>query len=334
MIHFSTPAWLLLIPLPLLLWLVVNKWPVITTRFSRMQHTDVFIHSQADTLIALTQDTVTKRPVPWLWFIGCMLLFSAMARPQWLDYDTPATNNGYNIMLALDVSGSMRAQDFIIDGSLTSRMDMLRIVIKKFLEQRKNDRIGLVVFGDDAMTYSPMTTDTSLTSSFLDEITLGMAGEKTALGDAIALAVERLQQEEQKSRILILLTDGSNTSGTVSPDSAALLARHHNVRIYPIGIGTNETVSFPRGPAQKPVYTELPLDEDQLRRIAAQSNGTYFSADNQDDLHNILSEIDKLERIEITSPEQASKQEWYWLPLLAGLLLILVSERRGNTGLI
>lgn len=291
------------------------------------------MHSQADLLFGLARENQgvrLKHRTPWLWLIGCMLLLTAMSRPQWLDFNVAGTQQGLNIMLAVDVSGSMRALDYLVDGVPVSRLDMLKEVTKQFLDKRINDRIGLIMFADDAMTFSPMTTDIHMVRDLVDEIRHGVAGEKTALGDTIALAVERLKNTDpgfNASPILIILTDGANTAGSVSPESALLLAKDQGVRIYTIGIGTDNTVAFPRGPVLDPVYTELPLDEELLRTVATQTGGRYYHAGNSMELQHIYTDIDQLETDEIKDPRLAKRQEWYWLPLLMGLALIFLSER-------
>jgi len=329
MLTFLSPLWLLALPLPYLLWHIAMRRHKLShavyARTGKIQA--AVLHSQADVLAELVSEPQTKRRAPWLWLIGCMLLLTAMARPQWLDFSVPAAHRGHDIMLAIDVSGSMRALDFIVDGVPVSRLDMLKQVTKQFLEQRTNDRIGVIMFADDAMTFMPMTTDIAMVRELVDEIHHGIAGEKTALGNTIALATERLSNVGSISPILIMLTDGANTAGSISPESALLLAKRRGVRIYTIGIGTDNTVAFPRGPVLDPVYTELPLDEDMLRTIAIQTGGRYFHAGSTDALQQIYSDIDRLETVDIKDPHLADRQDWYWIPLLMGLALLLLNER-------
>ena len=327
MLELAAPWWLLAVPLPWLAWwgngrLKSGKLPLATVPAIR--------HAQADVLLNLIGNT---RPhinrTPWLWIIGCVCLVLALARPQWTD-SAPNTYKGRDFLLALDVSGSMRAQDFTVEGATLSRLDMLKKVVSQFLSERHGDRIGLIVFADDAYTLSPLTSDMNIVRSLLQEVRHGMAGEKTALGTAMALAVKRLQDRDAKARVLILLTDGSNTAGEIHPDAAAALAAEEGIRIYTVGIGSHQTVAFPRGPNEKPAYTEMPLDEDLLRRIAERTQGRYYAAANTTEVQRIIGDIEKLEKIDITDNALLKHTEWYWLPLLAGLALLLASQRRAR----
>lgn len=330
MLTLYSPLWLLALPLPVLLWFVITRRHAIANRVFKGSRKirSAIVHPQADVLAALDHARKGRRRIPWLWLTGCMLLLLAMSRPQWLDFAVPGAHRGHDVMLAIDVSGSMRSLDFVIDGVPASRLDMVKQVTRQFIDNRTDDRIGLIMFADDAMTFMPLTTDLVMVRDMVDEVRHGIAGEKTAIGDTIALAVKRLRDADNTSRILIMLTDGANTSGSVSPESAILLARHQGVRVYTIGIGTDNMVAFPRGPVQAPVYTELPLDEDLLRNIAAQTGGRYFHAGNTRELQQIYTDIDRLESDEIRDPQLASHMDLYWLPLLAGLVLLLFNERR------
>lgn len=216
------------------------------------------------------------------------------------------------------------------NGATLSRLDMLKKIVNQFLSERHGDRIGLIVFADDAYTLSPLTSDMNIVRSLLQEVRHGMAGEKTALGTAMALAVKRLQDRDAKARVLILLTDGSNTAGEIHPDAAAALAAEEGIRIYTVGIGSHQTVPFPRGPNEKPAYTEMPLDEHLLRRIAERTQGRYYAAANTTEVQRIIGDIEKLEKIDITDNALLKHTEWYWLPLSAGLTLLLVSQRRAR----
>jgi len=323
MLELAAPWWLLAVPLPGLAW-----WSTMRIKSSKCiaATTPAIRHAQADVLLNLIGNT---RPhinrAPWLWIIGCICLVLALTRPQWTD-SAPNTYKGRDFLLALDVSGSMRAQDFEINGATLSRLDMLKKVVNQFL----GDRIGLIVFADDAYTLSPLTSDMNIVRSLLQEVRHGMAGEKTALGTAMALAAKRLQGNDAKARVLILLTDGSNTAGEIHPDAAAALAAEEGIRIYTVGIGSHQTVSFPRGPNEKPAYTEMPLDEDLLRRIAERTQGRYYAAANTAEVQRIISDIEKLEKIDITDNALLKHTEWYWLPLIIGLALLLASQRRAR----
>ena len=332
MLELAAPWWLLAMPLPWLAWRVSLR-----LKSSKLMPVTVpaIRHAQADVLLALAGGT---RPplnhTPWLWIMGCAFLVLALTRPQWTE-SAPNTYKGRDFLLALDVSGSMRAQDFdaqgrtsAAEGTTLSRLDMLKKVVNQFISERHGDRIGLIVFADDAYTLSPLTSDMNVVRSLLQEVRHGMAGEKTALGTAIALAVKRLQDKDAQSRLLILLTDGSNTAGDIHPDAATALAAAEGVRIYTVGIGSHQTVPFPRGPNESPAYTEMPLDEDLLRRIAEHTQGRYYAATNTAAVQRIINDIEQLEKIDITDDALLQRTEWYWLPLTMGLALILTARSR------
>ncbi len=329
MLEFATPSWFLALPLPWLAWIGAARLRGGTSVSSRPA---ALFHSQADVLAELTSQPRSRHAhLPWLWMVGCVLLMTALARPQWVE-SAPNTYKGRDFLLAIDVSGSMRAQDFIVDEKNLSRLDMLKRVVNQFIAERHGDRIGLVVFADDAYTLAPLTSDMNIVRALLDEVRHGMAGEKTALGAAVALAVQRLQnsdaQENSKSRTLILLTDGSNTAGAISPDAAMLLAKQEGVRIYTVGIGSHRQVPFPRGAKETPAITEMPFDEDLLRRMAEQTGGHYYAADNTEEMRRIINDIEQLEKTDIVDDAAMLRTEGYWLPLIIGLALLLIYQAR------
>jgi len=314
---------MLLAPLPLLLW-----W----LKGSKARHRGVprirgILHPQAE-LLATLAGVGTVRHRPWLWPAGCLLLLIALSRPQWLDFNRPNSHQGYNIMLAIDISGSMRAEDFLIKGKAVSRLGMLKTWVKEFIAARRNDRMGIILFADEALSFLPMSSDLSLLQSFIGDIHPGIAGERTALGDAIALAVEQLRTLPQQARLLLLFSDGGNTAGSINPMAAARLAQRHGVRIFTIGIGTDHEVLFPRGPVQPATVTRLPLNETLLRQIAMSSGGVYYHADSPAAMDRILRDINRLAPTRIRDPRFAARQEWYWLPLICGIGLLLLGDCR------
>ena len=320
MLSLATPWWLLALPLPWLAWLLFrNKYKATGSR-------PALRHPQTELLAQLSQEQSQSSSMPLLWLLGCSLLLLALARPQWFDNNE---HQGRNFLLAIDVSGSMRAQDFQIDNQPVSRLDMVKRIIDQFLSQRSGDRVGLLVFGNDVFTLVPMTTDLNLVRYHLQKyIANGMAGEKTALGEAIAMGVKRLQQQKAESRILILLTDGTNSAGQIHPLNALEIAKTNNVRIYPVGIGSNNKVMFPRGPVEGNELTELPLDETLLQQLAEASGGFYQHAEISTDLGKIISAIEAQETIAINDT-QAHAADWYAIPLALGLILLLIAQWRG-----
>ncbi len=320
MLQLATPLWLLALPLPWLLWQASIRF----MKNRAVPHRAAIIHPQAVLLSQLSRSATTNKATPWLWLIGCMLLIIALSRPQWFS-DNEYPGQGRDFMLAIDLSGSMRALDYTIDNMPVSRLDMLKRVVTGFLDHRQGDRAGLIVFADDAFTLTPVTTDLGLLKTVVDQIRNGIAGEKTALGTAIMLAVKRLQDHEHPSRILILFTDGTNTAGTIQPLDAALLAHKHGIRIYTVGIGSQGIVPFPRGPVEPPEMAELPLDETTLRTIATETGGRYYHATDMESMQQIVKDIEQLETLPIEENPLIKRQEIYGLPLGIGLGLLLIS---------
>jgi len=321
MLQFAQPLWMLLTPLPLLLWWLAGG------KMARRGAPQIpgILHPQAE-LLATLAGAGTVRRRPWLWLAGCLLLLVALSRPQWLDFSRPNNHQGYNIMLAIDVSGSMRAKDFLIKGKAVSRLNLLKTRVRQFIATRHNDRMGIILFADEALSFLPMSSDLSLLQSFIDDIRPGIAGERTALGDAIALAVAQLRTLPQKARLLLLFSDGGNTAGHISPAAATRLARQKGVKIFTIGVGTNHEVLFPRGPVQSATLTRLPLNETLLQRIATNSGGVYYHADSPMAMDRILRDIHRLAPTRIRDPRFAARQEWYWLPLICGIALLLLGD--------
>lgn len=324
MFEFASLVWLLALPLPVVLW----RW----WRRRPPRRQPALFHPHAELLAQLAAELPTRaRRLPWLWMTGCMLLILALARPQWITLH-PDDYPGRDLMFAIDVSGSMRAKDFVIDRQPASRLALVKDTVDKLLAQRKGDRAGLIIFGDDAYTLTPVTHDLALVRTILqDDIHNGIAGEKTALGDAVALAVKRLRDRPPQSRILFLFTDGTNTAGRFSPADALALAIQYKVRIYPVGIGRSGKVAYPGGESGETIAAELPLDEDLLRRLAQESGGHYYRVRHSEDLGPILADIEKLETVDIHLDKIGEHADWYWLPLLLGLALLFLAQRRGMT---
>jgi len=321
MFEFAAPLWLLLLPLaPLAGWFARRR---------PRDRTGALLHPQAQLLAELQGGRRNGAHwIPWLWLLGCTLLLLALARPQWLDTRAAGLEPGHNVVFAIDVSGSMRARDYVIDGRPASRLDALKRALQQFLARAHGVRVGAIVFADDAMTLLPLTADLALAQQLVAEIDNSLAGEKTALGDAIALGVKRVQAVDDPVRVLVLLTDGSATSGLVTPEGAAMLARQAGVRLYTVGFGRSGKVAFPGSPVEAPVSAELPPDETRLQRLAAATGGAYFKAADTEALSGVLSEIQRMEQTRIPAARRAAIHEWYWLPAAAALLVLLLAETR------
>jgi Ca-activated chloride channel family protein len=236
-------------------------------------------------------------------------------------------------MLAVDASRSMEALDFTVDGRPVNRMAVVKGVVGRFIEQREGDRVGLVVFGDSAHLQSPLTVDGVAVRRMLENLVPRMAGDATAIGDAIGLAVKKLRERPPGSRVLILLTDGENTSGTLSPVDASRLAALYGVRIYTVGVGSKGEVPFPEDDGRI-VMTDMEIDEDLLRDIAARTGGDYFLATNTQALEGIYGQIDALEKTEAETRSTWLPRPLYRWPLGFALLALLAlgftNLRRGG----
>lgn len=247
------------------------------------------------------------------------LLVAAACRPQWLGAPVAAPASGRSMLLALDVSGSMG--DPVPGGGLT--FDVMTRTARRFVAQRAGDRVGLIVFGSKAYVQAPLTFDLGAVGKMIDETFIGLAGEGTAIGDAIALAAARLRAIPRDSRVLVLITDGSNTEGALSVDEATRLARAYGVRVYAIGIGVPGTAGRQPG---------MGLDEPVLERVAAGTGGRYFRAGDAAALRRVYAEIDRAEPAAREARRVRPSRELYAWPLGAALVLALAALAAGAPG--
>ncbi|MBF0106183.1 MAG: VWA domain-containing protein [Deltaproteobacteria bacterium] len=266
---------------------------------------------------------------PLLRMAGLVLLVVVLARPQWGNVQTEVDSEGVDIVLALDTSGSMKALDLRSkEGEETNRLEVVKSVVADFIRGRQYDRIGMVVFGTQAYTQCPLTLDYDVLRGYLSLIQIGIAGEDTAIGNAIATAVKRLQKSDAKSKIIILLTDGENTAGEVSPAKAAELARDNHIKIYTIAIGAGGLVPVPVeglfGIVRK-VPMQLNVDEGLLKEIAAISKGRFFRARDTESLQAIYKEIDQMEKTEVKISEFAEFKEMYLAYLVPAIVLLILA---------
>jgi len=233
----------------------------------------------------------------WLAFGTWLFIVCASSRPQWLGDPLALPVSGRDLVLAVDLSQSMRETDFQIQGRQVDRLTATKWVANDFIARREGDRIGLILFGEQAYLQTPLTFDRDTVLTLLNESQIGLAGRATAIGDAIGLAVKRLRKKEAGHRVLILLTDGANTAGEVEPLQAAELAAREGLTIYTIGIGADEMIV--RGLlSSRRVNPSADLDEKMLRTIAEQTGGQYFRARDTSELEKIYQLLDKLEPVE------------------------------------
>jgi len=255
--------------------------------------------------------------------LALLLLVAALARPQLGNRRTEILSEGVDIALAIDTSGTMEALDFVLDNKRVTRLNAVKKVVNDFVKGRQSDRIGMVVFGTHAFLQCPLTLDHGVLLSFLDKAKIGMAGEYTAIGSAIALSASRLKKTPGKEKVIILLTDGINNRGKISPDIAADIAKTLGIKVYTIGVGSKGKAPF----LVKTVlgnrlrYEYVPLDEEALKVVAEKTGGRYFRATDTEALEKIYEEIDKMEKTEARIKEYTEYFELYpWLVLPALVL--------------
>jgi Ca-activated chloride channel family protein len=258
-----------------------------------------------------------------LWLLWLLLLLAA-ARPTWIGEAIEFPNSGRDLMLAVDISGSMQIEDMQVGQSMVQRVEAVRQVGAQFITRRSGDRLGLILFGSNAYVQSPLSFDTATVNRFLTEAQIGFAGQETAIGDAIGLAVKRLKERPAQSRVLILLTDGQDTASSVKPMEAAQLAADLGIRIYTIGIGADQLTLpglFGSSFGSRQVNPSAELDEAGLQEIASLTGGEYFRARNPQELVKIYELLDQLEPVEQATTMYRPRQALGYLPLLAAMFL-------------
>jgi Ca-activated chloride channel family protein len=264
----------------------------------------------------------------WLSALRYLALFCflvALARPQRVDSTTQVQESGIDMMLAIDLSPSMEALDYHKDGQDLSRVEVVRETVGQFIKDRPNDRLGMVVFAGDAYLMSPLTLDHDWLLQNVDRLQVGLAGDATAIGSAIATSANRLRTEKGKSKIIVLLTDGSNNAGKITPNAAAEAAAALGIKIYTIGAGSSDVAKFPiHDMFGRVTYTTIPvdIDEDALRKIAEIGHGKFFRAADYDSIKHVYEEINKLETTEVGVKHFEHVKEYFVWALYPGLLLL------------
>ncbi len=253
--------------------------------------------------------------------IAIALLIIALARPQSTNNWENSTTKGIDIVLALDISGSMLAEDF-----KPNRLEASKNVAIKFIQGRPNDKIGLVVYAGESFTQCPLTTDHATLINLFKGIKNGMIEDGTTIGEGLATAISRLKESTAKSKVIILITDGVNTTGDISPMTAAEIARTYGIRVYTIGVGSKGTAPYPATDMfGRKVYRQMDveIDEETLQDIARLTGGKYYRATGNTKLKQVYKEIDKLEKSKIEIKEYSKKREEYLYIAIAGLILLL-----------
>ncbi len=258
------------------------------------------------------------------------LLIVAFARPQAGTENKEVSSEGIDIMLALDVSGSMKAEDF----KPQNRLYVAKEEIKKFVSKRVSDRIGLVIFSASSFTQCPLTLDYGVLLTFLDQVKFGMIKDGTAIGMALANGINRLRESPSKSKVIVLLTDGVNNAGQIDPLTAAGIAKTMNVKIYTIGVGKPGNAMYPVDDpifGKRYIYMPNEIDEEVLTEIAAKTGGKYFRARSRSELSDIYDEIDQMEKTEIKVKEYVQYRELFVLFVYLGLGLLVLEILMSQT---
>ena len=316
MLTLALPWLLIFLPLPLLFKKKQQQQQAKLGGHLYLPGSDV----EAQSLTSKRSNTSVK--VYWLlWF----LLVIAVARPLWVGEPIELPSEGRDLMLSVDLSGSMQIEDMVLEGKTTDRFTLIQHVISQFIERRKGDRIGLILFADHAYLQSPLTQDRRTVAQYLNEAEIGLVGRQTAIGEAIALAVKRFDQVGESNRVLILLTDGSNNAGAISPEQATDIAAKRGITIYTIGVGA-EVMERRTLFGKERVNPSMDLDERQLKQIATQTGGSYFRARNSEELERIYHEIDKLEPISRDQLSYRPQSELFYWPLGLALLLSILKS--------
>lgn len=314
--EFAWPWLLTALPLPLLVALMLPRAHVSPPAALRFPFYGALQQGLDRTAVRPPRLRLLLAVLAWL------LLVIAAARPQWIGETIHLPVSGRSMMLAVDISGSMQTGDMMINGYQVTRLRAVKQVAGDFIEQRNGDQLGLILFGDQAYLQAPLTFDRHTVRALLDEAAIGLAGKRTAIGDAIGLAIKRLQKQPKQNRVLILLTDGTNTAGSVDPLKAADLAASEMVRIYTIGIGADSMLV--RGPFGTQRIATGDLDEDTLKAIADKTGGHYFRARDTQSLKEIYALIDDIEPVSEDEQSYRPVDELYAWPLAGALAMSLL----------
>ncbi|MCW8107780.1 VWA domain-containing protein [Alteromonas ponticola] len=251
--------------------------------------------------------------------LAWLALIIAAAQPRWLGEPVSIPSEGRELMLAVDLSGSMKIDDMQINGQQVNRLTMIKSVLDDFIQRRIGDRLGLILFADTAYVQAPLTYDRETVSTLLNEAVIGLIGEQTAIGDAIGLAVKRFDQKEDTNRVIVLLTDGQNTAGNITPAQAKELAVASNTTVYTIGVGADEML-IQNFFGSRRVNPSQDLDEAMLSDLAESTGGKYFRARDANELNEIYAILDELEPVEGNEQKMRPLTALYYYPLALALL--------------
>ncbi|WP_341501564.1 VWA domain-containing protein [Gallaecimonas sp. GXIMD4217] len=315
MLEWLNPWALLLLPLPLLWrWLPHYRKPKLQRLLVPGQVARGALAEESGS------DGRVQSPL-WLWPVW-LLLLAALARPIWVGEPLTLPDNRREMMLLVDLSGSMKQQDMHLEGRPISRLQAAKLVLADFIRQRQGDRLGLVLFGDHAYVQAPLSHDLDTIATLLGEAEWGLAGNRTAIGEAVGMAAKRLKDRSTPDKVAILLTDGQNTAGDISPQQGLQAARQLGLTLYTIGFGTDyQEKKTPFGTIKVP--NDDPPDEALLRQLADSTGGRYFRAQDLETLEAIYDELNRLEPISDNQQVLRPRKDVFAWPLALALLLSL-----------
>jgi len=323
MFSFAMPFLFILLPLPLLVWKFLPRASIVQSQALQVPDIKLFVQQQGKTASYSIKNR--KSPLLFAFFIWLLLLISA-ANPQWIGDAIKLPITGRDLLLAVDLSGSMQEEDMQIEDKYYNRLIAVKVVVSEFIQKRKGDRLGLILFADHAYMQTPLTYDSQTVETMLIEAELGLAGKQTAIGEAIGLAIKRVKDlpvEQSQSRVLVLLTDGANTAG-IAPTKVAKLAKQIGLKIYTIGIGADEmTVRTIFG--RQTVNPSRDLDEKTLTEIAQITGGQYFRARDTENLKRIYQMINQIEPIETDNKTYRPIKSLFFWPLSCAFILSLLA---------
>lgn len=327
MIIFKNPHILFLLPIAAILLLFFKKG---TDKFPSLR----FSSSELIKNIHPTWRIRLKGRLVYLRVFAVIFIIMALARPQAAVKGSPLDVKGIDIVLAIDTSGSMLAEDFNIKNERINRLNVTKTVVKNFVKERQGDRIGVVSFGSHAYTACPLTVDYDWVWQMIERLDVSITEDSTSIGFAIATSTNRLRDSIAKSKVVILLTDGRNNAGDISPQAAAEVAHVLGVKIYTIGVGSKGLAAYPfTDSLGKKIYKNISidLDEDTLRQIAAKTKGKYFRAQDTEALKNVYKEINALEKVQIKGKRFSDYEEAFARFLIIGLIFLLLEILLKNT---
>jgi Ca-activated chloride channel homolog len=293
----------------------------------KSKHRFFIDHSSVASVGGFSKTSKIIRFIYILRYLTLAFLIVALMRPQEGEEKEQIPESGVDIVLAVDTSGSMKALDFEIDQERVNRLQVVKKVLKEFINNRRGDRMSIVTFGETAFTLAPLTSDVDSLMSITEELEIGMAGEATAIGSAMGVAINRLKQLDAQSKIIILLTDGRNNAGKVGPIEMSDVAREVGAKVYTIGIGKIggrapfEVDSFF---GKRTIYQNVDLDVGTLTKIAENTGGIFFNATNMDELNSIYGKINELEKREIKVHKFVNYKDHYFYFLFIGIFILIL----------